>query len=227
MSESLAQKMSDGTLVIDSRVVASELELNHSDWVQNIIKKHQKQAEIAFGILRFENGEIKGRGQPEKFVWLTEEQSLFYLTLSRNTKKVVETKVKLIAEFSKLKKILSEQGYREVTSSVYITRLERSRDHIIDDDLWCIFKEGAEVLLLVEKEFKVPVQKMDLCDGSIGSNWMKYRKDKLWIGEVKNYIHKFPDHRPDATPKPQNPKTPKPQSRPLKLNCRVIFIRVT
>jgi hypothetical protein len=45
--------------------------------MQNIIKKYQTQTEQSFGFLRFDNGEIKGRGQPEKFAWLSEEQSLF------------------------------------------------------------------------------------------------------------------------------------------------------
>ena len=78
MEDSLVLQLPEGLLVIDSRLVADQLDIDHGDWMQNTIKKYQPQAEQAFGILRFENGEIKGRGQPEKFVWLTEEQALFY-----------------------------------------------------------------------------------------------------------------------------------------------------
>lgn len=80
-------------------------------------------------------------------------------------------------------------------TTTYIERLENIRDHQIDDDMWSAFREGAEILLLVEKEMGVPVDQMDLCDGSIGSHWRNYRKDKPWIEEVGSYIHVFKDQR--------------------------------
>ena len=79
------------TIVIDSRLIASYLEIEHSDWMQNILKKYQTQTEKAFGSLRFDN-EVKKRAvgaTVEKFVWLTEEQALFYIALSKNSLRVV------------------------------------------------------------------------------------------------------------------------------------------
>jgi phage regulator Rha-like protein len=96
----------DGVLVIDSRLVAEELGLNHSDWAKNVIKKYEPLLEKNFGILRFENGEIKGRGQPEKFAWLLEEQATFLMTLSRNTEQVVQAKINLVKAFMEAKKRL-------------------------------------------------------------------------------------------------------------------------
>ncbi len=72
------------------------------------IRKHEKQTEQAFGILRFETAEIIGKGQPEKFVYLTEEQSIFMMTLSRNTERVVECKIQLVKAFSEAKKLLEK-----------------------------------------------------------------------------------------------------------------------
>ena len=83
-------------------------------------------------------------------------------------------------------------------TTTYIQRLENIRDHDVPDDLWTTFREGAEVLLLVEKEMGVPVDQLDLCDGSIGSHWSTYRKDKPWAVEAGSYTHVFRDHRPDA-----------------------------
>lgn len=80
-------------------------------------------------------------------------------------------------------------------TTTYIERLENIRDHQIDDDMWSTFREGAEILLLVEKEMGVPVDQMDLCDGSIGSHWRDYRKDKPWTEEVGSYTHVFRDQR--------------------------------
>ena len=80
-------------------------------------------------------------------------------------------------------------------TTTYIERLENIRDHVVPDELWTTFREGAEVLLLVEKEMKVPVDQMDLCDGSIGTHWSKYREDKGWAVSSGFYMHVFRDHR--------------------------------
>ena len=191
----------DGSLVVDSRLIAKELAVTHEAFYKTI-KKYEKQTEQAFGIIRFEIGEIKGRGQPEKFAYLTEDQATFLMALSRNTSEVVKCKVLLVAQFSKAKKLLSQRGYSQVPhTSVYVKRLEDVRDHIIEDHLWSVFREGAEVLLMVEKDFRVPVQQMDLCDGSIGRRWSDYRKDKSWAVESSTYTHCFRDYRPNCEPK--------------------------
>lgn len=80
-------------------------------------------------------------------------------------------------------------------TTVYIERLENIRDHTVPDDKWTTFREGAEVLLLIEKEMGVPVDQMDLCDGSIGKRWSNYRKEKPWTKPEGTYTHVFRDHR--------------------------------
>jgi hypothetical protein len=80
-------------------------------------------------------------------------------------------------------------------TTTYIERLENVRDHLIPDELWTTFREGADVLLLIEKDMKIPVNQLDLCDGSIGSHWSKYREKQDWAKDVGSYIHVFRDHR--------------------------------
>lgn len=187
----------DGALVVDSRLIAQELGIEHKNFMESI-KKYQTNAEQAFGILRFQTEEIRGRGQPERFVYLTQDQATFYMTLSRNTPEVVVCKVKLVSQFSKAKRLLREQGYSQIPhSSIYILRLENIRDHIIDDDKWSTFRESSEILLEVERDLRVPVQQMDLCDGSIGIHWGKFRKGKEWAVDSGFYTHVFRDHRGD------------------------------
>ena len=41
----------------------------------------------------------------------------------------------------------------------------------------------------------MPVEQMDLCDGSIGKHWSNYRKDKEWAIETGTYTHRFTDRR--------------------------------
>jgi hypothetical protein len=80
-------------------------------------------------------------------------------------------------------------------TTVYIERLENVRDHVIPDELWTTFREGAEILLLVEKEMKVPVDQLDLCDGSIGTHWSQYREGQHWSLPSGTYTHIFRDQR--------------------------------
>lgn len=80
-------------------------------------------------------------------------------------------------------------------TTAYIERLENVRDHEIPDDFWTTFREGADVLLLIEKDMKIPVDQFDLCDGSIGSQWSTYRKGEGWAQEVGSYTHVFRDQR--------------------------------
>lgn len=84
-------------------------------------------------------------------------------------------------------------------TTVYIERLENMRDHQVDDRLWTTFREGAEVLLLVEKDLRVPVDQLDLCDGSIGHHWSQFRAedDWQWTRPVGSYVHRFRDQRGD------------------------------
>ena len=104
----LSVREKDGVLVVDSRLIAIELGIKHGDWMRNVVAKYKSQTEQAFGFLRFEHGEIKGRGQPEKFVYLTEEQAIFFMTLSRNTERVVQCKIQLVKAFSEAKKLLEK-----------------------------------------------------------------------------------------------------------------------
>lgn len=196
MSDLIVSTYSDGALVVDSRLIAQQLNIEHEAFIKTI-KKYQAQTEQAFGGLRFQIGVPSSpTGNPPQFVYLTEDQATFLMTLSRNTPEVVRCKVMLVSQFSKAKKFLQSQGYYRVPyTSVYIRRLENIRDHQISDSMWSVFREGAEILLEIEKDFNVPVDQMDLCDGSIGRHWSIYRDGKEWALESGLYIHNFRDHR--------------------------------
>lgn len=83
-------------------------------------------------------------------------------------------------------------------TSVYIKRLENSRDHLIDYEYWGVFQEAGWVFLMLEKEWKVPVEQFDLLDGSIGRKWSNYREDKSWAMPLGEYTHVFRDKRPSV-----------------------------
>jgi phage regulator Rha-like protein len=74
----------DSQLVVDSRLIAQELGIEHESFMRTI-DTNKTLAEQAFGFFRFQIGKIDGRGRPERYVLLTEDQATFLMTLSRNT----------------------------------------------------------------------------------------------------------------------------------------------
>ena len=103
-SQSIEVTQKGDCLVVDSRLVAKSLGIEHETFMRTL-KKYETRIEQRFGIIRFEIGEINGRGQPQKFAWLDEDQSMFLMTLSRNTDQVVECKANLVEAFSKARKM--------------------------------------------------------------------------------------------------------------------------
>jgi Phage regulatory protein Rha (Phage_pRha) len=205
MSDFMVTQHSDNVLVVDSRLIAQELGIEHPNFLETV-RKYQKQAEQAFDMIRFQTGSSQmpdGRinPKPPQYCLLTEEQATFYMTLSRNTPEVVELKIKLVKAFSEAKRLLLGLSVvQQPTTTIYIQRLQNMSDHTVADDVWTTFREGAEILLMLEKDYKVPVSQMDLCDGSIGSHWVQYRRETGIDNLVRKYIHRFRDNRPDVEP---------------------------
>ena len=101
----------NGVLVVDSRLVAQELGVNHGDWFRNVLIKYRQEIEADFGVYRFENGKpVKGSrgGRPEQFVYLTEEQATVLMTYSRNTEQVRRCKRQLVKAFTEAKKVIKQ-----------------------------------------------------------------------------------------------------------------------
>jgi hypothetical protein len=80
-------------------------------------------------------------------------------------------------------------------TGVYIKRIENMRDHKIPDHLWAIFREGSELLLLIEKDWRVPVDEYDILDGSIGRRWSDHRKLHGLTTTPGVYDHQYRDQR--------------------------------
>lgn len=102
-----------GLLLVDSRLIANRLGIEH-ETLMNTLKKHQSVMEQDFGVLRFENGKVKNTGRPQKFVYLTEDQATFLMTLSRNSPEVVQCKSSLVKAFSRARQLLSGEPVEPV-----------------------------------------------------------------------------------------------------------------
>jgi hypothetical protein len=109
----------DSIAVIDSRVYCEKIiEVKHSDWMQNIVEPYRSEIEQEFGIFRFANGEIDGRGRPEKYLLATEDQISALLVFSRNTAKVRKQKLALIRELSEARKFIRQRLERQLSLTV-------------------------------------------------------------------------------------------------------------
>lgn len=82
---------------VDSRVLAAGLGNKHRNVVE-LVERYLAQFR-RLGIVPFQTEKFDGRGRPERFALLNEDQAYFLLTLARNSEKVVELKVSLVAAF--------------------------------------------------------------------------------------------------------------------------------
>jgi prophage antirepressor-like protein len=65
----------------------------------------------------------------------------------------------------------------------------------IPEGHWCVFLEGAEILMHMEMllgSVDLEMKQFDLLDGSIGKCWANYRKDKEWAVDRVMYEYTFP-----------------------------------
>ena len=88
------------------------------------------------------------------------------------------------------------------TSRVVWVRHVRNR---LPAGYWCVFIEGAEILIGAEQIFgpaELEMKEYDLLDGSIGKRWSAYRQDKSWMGCRINYEYTFPKGDPRSTVTP-------------------------
>lgn len=87
---------------VDSRVIAEQLDIAHQT-LRELLQKYPLDFQ-EFGILQFKTGEIQGRGQPEKYALLNEDQAYLLLTYCKNTDRARDLKKRLVRAFSELRR---------------------------------------------------------------------------------------------------------------------------
>ncbi len=90
-----------GEARVDSRLIARAMGNQHKASIQ-LIERYKPELK-EFGLVPFEMEKVP-LGRPEKFALLNEDQALFLLALSKNTKRAVELKLKLIQAFSEARR---------------------------------------------------------------------------------------------------------------------------
>ena len=93
---------------VDSRALAKQLHNQHKA-VMVMVERYATNFK-GFGLLPFQKAVITGKGQPERFAMLNEDQAFFLLSLSRNTDHVVDLKAKLIVAFRDARRATEQRG---------------------------------------------------------------------------------------------------------------------
>lgn len=90
---------------VDSRLIASQLGVKNIN-TRELIEQYLADFE-EFGLTRFETEKIEGRGRPEKFYLLNEDQSYLLLTYSQNTPQARDLKKRLVRSFGEHRRALT------------------------------------------------------------------------------------------------------------------------
>lgn len=85
---------------VDSRTLAEYLDIQHKNVIAQI-DNHKLRFE-KFGKISFKTRKSK-RGIPERYALLAEDQAYLLLTFSKNTDRVADLKVELVAAFSRFR----------------------------------------------------------------------------------------------------------------------------
>lgn len=100
----------DGVLVVDSRLIAEDLGIQHKNLMETL-EKYLNQIQEAFGAVAFETREFRtkqGNRSTERIAYLTEDQATLLMTFSRNTDRVVQCKISLVKAFSEAKRVIKQ-----------------------------------------------------------------------------------------------------------------------
>ena len=103
---------------IDSRLLAQGFGNKHKA-AMALIERYSDRFK-RLGILPFKKAVINGRGQPERYALLNEDQSYLLLSLSRNTDTTVALKSKLVQAFSNARRAA------DMRKSEYLPQLARN-----------------------------------------------------------------------------------------------------
>ncbi|MFB2769811.1 Rha family transcriptional regulator [Pelatocladus sp. BLCC-F211] len=106
----------EGLLVVDSRLIAEELGIQHKNFLATL-DKYIEEIEEDWGQVAFETETVETSGgkQSQRVAFLTEPQATLLMTYSRNTEQVRRCKRQLVKAFDKAKSVLGSALQSQVT----------------------------------------------------------------------------------------------------------------
>ena len=150
-------------LVIDSRLIATELGIQHPSLFR-MVKKYC--SEIGnFGHLSFEIETVKnsvGAVNQQSYCYLNEDQATFLMTLSKNTPQVIACKINLVKAFSKAKELIKSVSSQTVESSHQLPTRHTAVEYIeASEKLENIKDSRLQRLLRAKLEHELSLQQVN------------------------------------------------------------------
>lgn len=165
----------------DSRLLAQHLGIKHQS-LFGLVKTHRKDFE-QFGILRFQTGVIDGRGQPEKFVMLNEDQCTLALSYSRNTARVRQLKIKLVKAFGEYRRSADMRQheylpiYHELHDAIHLKALESANEKLVHMNVNKLVNKTVGIEAGQRSIAPVPKQAMLIVAQSVAARAMQTGND--------------------------------------------------
>lgn len=169
---------------IDTRLMAIHLGNQHRH-VMALIEKYADKFR-GFSQLLFKNavGERnQGGGNPERFALLNEDQAFFLLSLSRNSERVVDLKVKLIQAFSEARRAADQrQGeylptYHQLHDVIHSLACESSNEKFVHMNVNKLVNKAAGVEAGQRATLALPQQSMLIVAQAVAANALRGATD--------------------------------------------------
>ncbi|MES2979812.1 MAG: Rha family transcriptional regulator [Pseudomonadota bacterium] len=151
---------------VDSRLMATHLGNQHRHVVALIDKYADRFRGL--GQLLFKNALARHQrgGNPERFALLNEDQAFFLLTLSRNTDRVVDLKMKLIRAFSEARRAADQRQeeylptYRQLHEVISALASASSNEKFVHMNINKLVNKAAGVKAGERSTLALPQQSM-------------------------------------------------------------------
>jgi phage regulator Rha-like protein len=140
----------EGLLVVDSRLIAEELGIQHKNFLATL-DKYIEEIEEDWGQVAFETETVTnsvGASNSAKYALLTEQQATLLMTYSRNTEQVRRCKRQLVKAFTKARLALS--------STVELRVIELEEKLAAQSEAIALLQSQVQNLLPISADFIPP-----------------------------------------------------------------------
>ncbi|MDP1742929.1 Rha family transcriptional regulator [Polaromonas sp.] len=168
---------------VDTRLMAMHLGNQHRH-VMALIEKYAKSF-VAFGKVLFQRASSldSATGQRERFALLNEDQAFFLLSLSRNSDRVVDLKVKLIQAFSEARRAADQrQGeylptYHQLHDVIHSLACESSNEKFVHMNVNKLVNKAAGVEAGQRAALALPQQSLLIVAQAVAANALRGAAD--------------------------------------------------